>query len=605
MGSAMKTIAQITAEVPGFGYTDYLRHLKTVEERSPNGKPLRVAILRSYTVEAIEPVLKLRLLLDGFRPSFWIGGYNQYVQEILNVESPLHEFCPDVVLMLLRIEEVMPDLIDEFVGRPVSDWEEWITSKVRDLGSLVERIVKAFPAQIIVQNMTLAYGGYFGIYDSQHPHGQSYLIQKFNQALAAEFAEKKGVFLWDFDQFVRVKGYDNLYDPKMWYVSRNPFKQSAYPAIVDDLFRYLRSALGRIKKCVVVDLDNTLWGGIIGEDGMEGIGLGHSYPGNCYRDFQKELLKLYHRGILLAINSKNNEGDAFEVIDSHPDMVLRRKHFAAYRINWQDKATNLKAIAKDLNIGIDSMVFLDDNPRECEMVRRECPECDVICLPDKPYLLPRFLDSVPALECITVTEEDTKRGEMYQAQLARGQFEASFQTMEDFWSSLELEVKIEPACAFSIPRIAQLTQRTNQMNLTTRRYTEAQIEALSNDPGWRVYSVSARDRFGDHGLIGVMILKIEDNRCMIDTFLMSCRVLGLNVEQSMIALVAAVAKRAKVKRVLAEYIPTSKNKVAADMYPKLGFKKINDALFEADLDEQIFEHPVHIKLAAEGFAPLP
>ena len=597
----MKTIEQFKAELPGFGFNDYLRHLKSVEAASPGGKPLRVAILRSYTVETIEPVLKLRLLLDGFRPSFWFGGYNQYVQEILDPDSLLYRFRPNLVLMMLRLEEVMPDFIDEFAGRPASEWDERIAAKARELGSLAARMEKAFPAQIIVQNMTPPRAGYFGIHDPQRANGQSYLVHKLNQGLAVEFAHRQGVFLWDFDRLVRARGYDSLYDPKMWYVSRNPYKQSAYPAIADDLMRYIRSALGRIKKCVVLDLDNTLWGGIVGEDGIEGISLGHDYPGNCYRDFQKELLKLYHRGILLAINSKNNEADAFEVIDNHPGMMLRRKHFAAYRINWQDKASNLKAIAQELNIGIDSMVFIDDNPRECELVRRECGECDVLCLTDKPYLIPRFLDSVPGLECIRITEEDTQRGEMYQTQLVRGQAAASFDNIEGFWESLELEVKIEPVRAFSVPRIAQLTQRTNQMNLTTRRYTEAEVEALGRDPSWRVVSVAAKDRFGDHGIVGVMFIKINDDDCRIDTFLMSCRVLGLGVEQYMIAFASAVAKRAKVKKLVGEYIPTSKNKVAADMYPKLGFKKLSDTLFGADLEEPIFESPRHIKPPVESF----
>jgi len=601
----MKTLEQIRSEISQFGFNDCLRHLKFVEEACAEGKPLRVALLRSYTVEPIEPILKLRLLLDGFRPSIWIGGYNQYVQEILDAEGPLHRFRPDLILMMIRLEEVMPDFVDEFASRPSSEWEERVASKVRELGGLAGRIEEAFPAQIVVQNMTLPYGGYFGINDPQRPDGQSYLAQRFNQGLAAEFARRKGVFVWDFDRFVRAKGYDNLYDPKAWYVSRNPYRQTAYPAIVDDLIRYLRSALGRTKKCVVVDLDNTLWGGIVGEDGIEGIGLGRDYPGNCYRDLQKELLKLYHRGILLAINSKNDESDAFEVLDNHPDMVLRRKHFAAYRINWQDKAGNLKAIAKDLNIGIDSMVFVDDNPRECELVRQQCPECHVVCLPDKPYLIPRFLDSVPGLECVSLTEEDSRRGEMYQAQLVRGQTAASFQNLEDFWKDLELEVKIEPARPFSIPRIAQLTQRTNQMNLTTRRYTEAEVEALGRDPSWRVVSVAAKDRFGDHGIIGVMFIRINGDNCHIDTFLMSCRVLGLNVERYMIAFAAAVAKRAKVKKLVGEYIPTSKNKVAADMYLKLGFKKTGDTLFSAGLDEPIFETPKHIKPAVESFLPVP
>lgn len=601
----MKTLEEIRSEVSRLGYNDCMRCLKTVEAACTDGKPLRIALLRSYTAEPIEPILKLRLLLEGFRPSIWIGGYNQYTQEILDEASRLHEFRPDLVVMMIRLEEVMPDFVDEFASRPSSQWEEKVAQKAREIGGLVERIEAAFRAQVVVQSMTLSHGAYFGINDPQRPEGQGALVHRFNQGLAAEFAKGKGAYLWDFDRLVRAKGYENLYDPKMWFVSRNPFRQSAYPAIVDDLTRYVRSALGRIRKCVVVDLDNTLWGGIVGEDGIERIGLGRDYPGNCYRDFQKELLRLYHRGILLAINSKNNEADALEVLDKHPDMVLRRKHFAAYRINWQDKASNLRALAKDLNIGMDSIVFIDDNPRECELVRQQCPECHVFCLPDKPYLVPRFLDSVPGLECVTLTEEDARRGEMYQAQLVRGQAAARLGNLEDFWKDLELEVRIEPAQPFSIPRIAQLTQRTNQMNLTTRRYTESQVEALARDPSWRVVSVAAKDRFGDHGIIGVMFMRLDGDACHIDNFLMSCRVLGLNIEQYMIAYAAAVARQAKSKRLLGEFIPTAKNKVAADMYPKLGFTKMSDTLFGAEPREPIFKGPEHIKPAVEIFLAAP
>ncbi len=599
----MKTLEQIRSEAPGFGYNDCLRHLKTVEAACTDGKPLRVALLRSYTAEPIEPILKLRLLLDGYQPSIWVGGYNQYTQEILDRGSTLHEFRPDLVLMMIRLEEVMPDFVDEFGSRPSSHWAERVAQKVREIGGLVERIEAAFPAQVVVQSMTL-HGTYFGVNDPQRADGQNALVQSFNQGLAAEFARRKGTYLWDFDRLVRAKGHENLYDPKMWYVSRHPVRESAYPAIVDDLIRYVRSAFGRIRKCVVVDLDNTLWGGIVGEDGIEGIKLGRDYPGNCYRDFQKELLKLYHRGILLAISSKNNESDALEVLDKHPDMVLRRKHFAAYRINWQDKASNLKALAKDLNIGMDSMVFIDDNPRECELVRQQCPQCDVFCLPEKPYLIPRFLESVPGLECVSLTEEDSRRGEMYQAQLVRGQTAAKFENLQDFWKDLELEVRIEPAQPFSIPRIAQLTQRTNQMNMTTRRYNESQVEALAADPKWRVVSVAAKDRFGDHGIIGVMFIRLDGEHCHIDNFLMSCRVLGMNIEQYMIAYAAAVGRQARAKTLVGEFIPTAKNKVAADMYPKLGFRKLTDTLFGTDLQKPSLHAPEHIRPPLESFLPV-
>jgi FkbH-like protein len=413
--------------------------------------------------------------------------------------------------------------------------------------------------------------------------------------LAAELADRKGAFIWDYDRFVRAFGYDNLSDPKMWYFSSNPYRQSAYPPIVDDLMRYLRSALGRMKKCVVLDLDNTLWGGIAGEDGMEGVALGHTYPGNCFRDFQKELLKLYHRGILLAINSKNNEADALRIIEDHPDMILRRRHFAAIRINWADKGTNLRELARELNIGLDSFIFVDDNPAECELVRRECPECDVVVLPRKPYLLPRVPGELPGIENIRLTDEDRHKGEMYRAQSARQDAEARSANIDDFLASLEIEAGIEAAAPFSIPRIAQLTQKTNQMNMTTRRYTESQIQALVNEADSAVFSVSSKDRFGDNGIIGVIILKFAKGECRIDTLLLSCRVIGRGIEQLMVAYIAEFARKRGTRALVGEFLPTPKNQPAAGFYERVGFRSGADGVLTADLERTPFPFPPHIR----------
>ena len=366
--------------------------------------------------------------------------------------------------------------------------------------------------------------------------------------------------------------------------------------MIDDMMDYLLSVLGRMKKCIVLDLDNTLWGGIVGEDGFDGIKLGHEYPGNCYMDFQKGLLRLYNRGIILAINSKNNEEDALEIIDNHPYMALRKKHFAAMRINWQDKVSNLKSLAQDLNIGTESMIFIDDNPVECELLQQFVPECEVICLPvKKPYLIPDVLKKLPGVENIKLTAEDRKKGSMYRAQIARKESESSFVNLDDFLKSLEMEVTIEPATSFSVPRIAQLTQKTNQMNLTTRRYTEADIQSFMKFPDAHVFSVAAKDRFGDHGIIGVLILKIQDGECLIDTFLLSCRVISRNIENVMIAYLADFAEQYKQKALLGEYLPTAKNKPAADMYEKFHFQKTTDTLFRFNLNEKKPPYPSYIK----------
>lgn len=593
----MKTIREIKKEIAGYGFSDCLRGLREMEG-SPelsNNKPLRIAVLRSYTSEMVEPVLKLRLLIEGWSPEFFFGGYNGYVQEILDPASPLYGFNPDIILLMVRMEELVPEFIDDFGGKPPAFWENSLREAAARIGSLCAAVEKQAPSQIIVQNFSLA-RPYWGIYDAQTPEGQTHLSGALNRFLAEEIKGRKNVFIWDFERLVSRKGLDNIHDSKMWHTSRNPFKQSAYVHMADDLLKLILSAKGRVKKCVVLDLDNTLWGGIAGEDGIDGVKLGHDYPGNCYREFQKGLLRLYNRGIILALNSKNNEADAIDIIENHPYMALRGRHFAAMRINWDDKVSNLQALAAELNIGLDSMIFIDDNHVECELVRTRLPEVEVVCLPEKPYLIPSVPDSLPGVENVRLTDEDRNKGEMYRSQIERKKFEKSFDSLDGFLAGLDIEVGIEAADSFSIARIAQLTQKTNQMNLTTRRYTEANVQTFAGDPDIHVFSVSSRDRFGDNGIIGALILRIKGDECIIDTFLLSCRVIGRNIEGAMMAFIAEFAKRRGVKTLLGEYIPTAKNKPAADMYEKFMFNRTGDNVYEANLENQTFERPPYIKL---------
>ncbi len=451
-------------------------------------------------------------------------------------------------------------------------------------------------AQVVVQNMSLSAIPYWGIYDSQKIDSQADLIQEFNYKLRDGLASNQTTFIWDFNNFLIRKGYETIFDPKLMHISSNPFKQSSYIQIADDLMRYIYSVLGEGKKCIVLDLDNTLWGGVIGEDGIDGIALGHDYPGNCFVEFQKELLKLYHRGIILAINSKNNESDAFDVIDNHPDMVLKRKHFAGYRINWLDKANNLKKLAEEINIGVDSMIFLDDNPVECELVRQQCPECTVIQIPKQHYLIPSIVQSLPGIENIRLTDEDKKKGEIYQAQIKRKVLEESSSDLGDFLHGLEMEVEIKESETFMVPRISQLTQKTNQLNMTTRRYTEKDIIEFEKSAKSYVFSVSSKDRFGDNGIVGTVILRFEGDNCIIDSFLLSCRVISRTIEQSMIAFVAEFAKEKGALKLIGEFFPTAKNKPASDIYAKMNFIKESENKFVADLKEQNFEYSPYIKL---------
>ncbi len=592
----MKNLTETASKLESFKAADYYHELKRVEGSLDLSrlKPVRIAMLRSYTAEMIEPFLKLRLLLNGYSPEFFWGDFNQYAQEILDNSSSLYAFKPDFVFLFVRIDELLPGFVTAFGEKRAPDWEDEIHHTFEHLVNLVDTVNSRARAQLIIQNMALTSPPYWGKYDAQQSDGQASLLFQLNRKLGKALESRPNAFIWDFAHLVMKLGYDNICDPKQWFLSRNPFKQSAYIKFADDISGYIMSSLGSIKKCIVLDLDNTLWGGIIGEDGMEGIALGYDYPGNCFVEFQKELLKLYHRGIILAINSKNNESDAFEVIDKHPYMVLRHKHFAAHRINWNDKATNLHSIAQELNIGLDSLVFIDDNAAECELVQQQCPECTVVQLPGKPHLIRGIVSTIPGIENIRLTEEDRQKGQIYRAQTERKQLEKNSADLDDFLKSLEMEVEIKHADKFTLPRISQLTLKTNQMNMTTRRYGEADIIEFTRSNNHFVFSISCKDRFGDNGIIGVCILRLDGTTCVIDTLLLSCRVIGRTIEQSIIAFVDGFARRKGAETIVGEFIPTEKNCPAKDTYKKHGFTQISDTRFLADLRKQELHYPPFI-----------
>ena len=327
----------------------------------------------------------------------------------------------------------------------------------------------------------------------------------------------------------------------------------------------------KVRKALVTDLDNTLWGGVIGEDGMNGIRVGEEYPGAAYQALQRAMLDLYQRGIILAVCSKNNLSDAMEVFEHHPGMLLRPQHFAVLRINWNDKAQNLREIAAELNIGIDALAFLDDNPVERQWVRSQLPEVTVIDLPDDPMGYAQALRDNPVFERLSLSTEDRERARYYAEQRLRTELEQNVASLEDFYQSLQMEVEISLVTTETLARIAQLTHKTNQFNLTTRRYSEQQIAGMAADRDWRVYSLRVRDRFGDNGLVGVAITRYQERICEIDTFLLSCRVIGRTVETAILATIAEQARIKGSESLIGWFLPTKKNAPAKDFYSSHGF----------------------------------
>jgi FkbH-like protein len=365
---------------------------------------------------------------------------------------------------------------------------------------------------------------------------------------------------------------------------------------------YVKALLGMTKKCLVLDLDQTLWGGIIGEDGLEGIKLGPTSEGSPYWEFQKMLLALYQRGIILAVNSKNNPEDALKVMREHPYMILREEHFAALLINWEDKVSNMKQISEDLNLGLESFVFFDDDPLNREMVVKALPEVYVINVPQDPANFITALQKIDDFNSLQYTDEDIKRGRMYAARRQMEQAKKSSGNISDYLKDLQMKVKIVKANLFSMPRLAQLVQKTNQFNMTTKRYSEEEVMAFAKNEAFIVLSVAVADKFGDQGIVGVVILEKSVESWRIDTFLLSCRVIGRLVEEAILAYILKLMRADHIPKLIGEFIPTKKNIPAQDFYLKQSFtmeKTVGDVQYWVYPVERFLESPDYIKVITE------
>ena len=393
-------------------------------------------------------------------------------------------------------------------------------------------------------------------------------IEQYNASLFEAEKMHSNLKVIDYSEFTRNYPVADLFDWKFYFISQ----MGINPKLTKDFQvwwnRKLESIALMRKKCIVLDLDNTMWGGVLGEDGISGIKIGGDYPGKAFAFFQKSLLQLSKAGVILAVCSKNNEADVLEAWEKNPFMVLKKEHFAAYRINWTDKATNIKELAEELNIGLDSFVFVDDNPTERELIKQMLPMVSVPEFPAQPYNLPMFFKQLvnDYFKVYSITDEDEKKTEQYKANAARAQAQHSFTDFGAFLESLDIQITIEAANEFNIPRIAQMTQKTNQFNLTTKRYTDADVKGFLAD-GWKIWCISVADRFGDNGITGCIIVNGNE----IDTFLLSCRILGKGIEKAFVKQILLKFRNQGLTEVHATYIPTAKNAQVKDFYEKCGF----------------------------------
>jgi FkbH-like protein len=501
--------------------------------------------------------------------------YKQYNQEILSPTSSLYRFSPDLTFMIIDTRTILSSLFYNPYSVSTSERRDYIDNRVKELANLVKNFTGNSDSKLVVANFSTPVYTPYGISETKTEYGLREMILDLNAKLSTLFRNEPATVIFDFDSFVRKYGEVNVFDYRQFLVGDIKVSLSYIPYLAEELMGYVKVDLGINRKCIVLDLDNTLWGGIVGEDGFEGIKLSPQPPGTSFVEFQRMIQALYERGIILAINSRNNEDEALRVIREHPYMVLREDNFASIKINWNDKISNIKAIAEELNIALDSLVYFDDDPVNREVMSKALPEVMTVDLPEDPALYAQTLMNLDDFNTFSITDEDKKRGRMYIEQRKRIQLENSVSNLEDFLSQLGIKINIKSADEFTIPRIAQLVLKTNQFNLTTNRFREEDIRKFSKNRNMWVGCAQTEDKFGDNGITGVFIINKEtsDSEWSIDTFLLSCRVMGRGIEDGIMQHILNEARKEGVTRVRGRYIPTKKNKPCENFLSNSGFKK--------------------------------
>jgi FkbH-like protein len=529
-----------------------------------SARPVRLAILSSCTTTHLIPSIRVGAFRRGVWADIYEAPYSMMTQELANPASGLHQFKPDVVLFSLDANYVAGS-----AGATAQ-------SAIDDMRRLW-KMAKEIPGCTVIQQTLLpVLPRVAGSNEHRFFNSPNAILSAVNSALRSA-AEEDGVHLLAIDEYSSRAGVAAWHDPTLWLRA----KQEIHPGIAhiygDLLGRLLATLRGKSYKCLVLDLDNTVWGGVIGDDGLDGIVLGQGNAvGEAHVALQRYAKRLAERGIILAVCSKNDEANARLPFERHPDMVLRSGDIACFIANWQDKATNLRTIAKTLNIGLDSLVFADDNPFERNLIRQELPMVAVPELPEDAALYVDAISDGGFFEALTLTSEDLARTQQYQANAERERMKDTTTDLAGYLGSLQMELHWSPFDSVGLSRITQLINKSNQFNLTTRRYTEAEVAAMMDNPGYLTLQLRLTDRFGDNGMIAVIIGRVQPGATLdLDTWLMSCRVLGRQVEEATLNLIVACAQSLDIRHVRGTYLPTAKNGMVKDHYGRLGFQQVS------------------------------
>lgn len=547
-------------------YKELKKKLKTI----PEGLPIcKVALLGDTATQFLATAIRGIGLERGYNVNLYEAEYNQIERQFLDPTSELYEFDADYIVLFQSTHKLAESHSLLSVEQQVMIADD----RLSFISTMCTNPTFA-SKKIICLNYPEIEDTIFGSYATKVTSSLTYQIRKLNMGLMNLSQEYANLFICDIAGLQNKLGRDFMFAPNVYVSTEMVLSIDAIPSVASRVMDIICAIKGQFKKCLILDLDNTLWGGIIGDDGIEGIQLGHGLGiGKAFTEFQMWVKKLKQRGIIICVASKNNEETAKEPFEKHPDMVLKLSDIAVFQANWETKVDNIRTIQSILNISYDSMVFLDDNPFERNMVREHIPGITVPELPEDPGEYLEYLYSLNLFETASYSQADKDRTKQYQIEAQRVSLQKTFSNESDFLKSLDMVSTVSGFTKFNIPRVAQLSQRSNQFNLRTIRYTEADISALAEDPNVIDLCFTLEDKFGDNGLIAVIIMKKQDDETLfIDTWFMSCRVLKRGMENFTLNTMVEYARKKGYKRIVGEYLPTPKNKMVEQHYLNLGFE---------------------------------
>lgn len=555
--------------------------LGNLKNESPSLITVRVALVGDTATQFLALALKGVAVERGFHLDLFESEYNQVERQLLDTTSDLYAFNADYIIVFQSTHKLL------FSFNKMTDEEQLKLAEER-IG-FVEAIAENLQVKIVYFNYPEIDDTVFGNYANKVERSFTYQIRKLNLLLMDLAKNHSNFFICDIAALQHKLGRDTLFHPAVYIGSEMVLSIDAIPYVASRAMDIIAALQGKFRKCLILDLDNTIWGGIVGDDGYEKLEIGHELGiGKAFTEFQQWVLKLKNRGVILAVCSKNDENNAREPFEKHPEMVLKLDDIALFIANWENKADNIRRIQSILNIGFDSMVFLDDNPFERNLVRENIPEITVPELPDDPALYLEYLYGLNLFETTTYSKADVDRTRQYQIESQRVSTQMHFTNEAEFLKNLRMVSEVRPFDRFNTPRVSQLSQRSNQFNLRTVRYIEADIEKLANDERYQNFSFTLADRFGDVGLICVVILeKKEQETLFIDSWFMSCRVLKRGMEHFTLNTLVTYARQHGFRYLVGEYVRTAKNSMVKDHYTSLGFTPMEDP------DRQLFRLEVN------------